>query len=93
MWCSVVGGAGVVRGSVVRGVCCGVVVCVMDRYHPDSLKVKKCLPLHGICLAFALWSPVLVFFFAVTVPLQLEVSKLNVNMVTCNGCNGYVTAV
>ena len=30
-------------------------------------------------------------FFAVTVPLQLEVSKLNVNMVTCNGCNGCVT--
>jgi hypothetical protein len=42
-------------------------------------------------MAFALWSPVLVFFFAVTVPLQLEVSKLNVYMVTCNGCNGCVT--
>ena len=49
MWCSVVGGAGVVRGSVVmRGVCCGGVWCVMDRYHPDSLKAKKCLPLPGI---------------------------------------------
>ena len=30
-------------------------------------------------------------FFAVTVPFQLEVSKLNVYMVTCNGCNGCVT--
>ena len=44
VWCSVVGGAGVVRCSVVRGVCCGGVWCVMDRYHPDSLKSKKCLP-------------------------------------------------
>jgi hypothetical protein len=60
----------------------------MVRYHPDSLFLKKCLAFTWHC---ALWSPVLVFFFAVTGPLQFEVVKLNVDMVTCNGCNGYVT--
>ena len=82
-------GAGWCEGClrVGRGVCCGVVWCVMDRYHLDSLILKKCLAFawHLLC-GVPYW-----YFFAVTVPLQLEVSKLNVNMVTCNGCNGCVT--
>ena len=58
------------------------------RYHPDALSLEKCF---SLLVCFCLLESRTGIFFAVTLLLQLEVVKLNVNLVTCNGCNGYVT--
>ena len=69
---------------------CAVVVCGVW-WIGTILTVCFSKSAYPLSWHIALWSPVPIFFASVTVPLQLEVSKLNVNMVTCNGCNGCVT--